>query len=155
MAKKRILFVCVHNSARSQMAEALLNSLAGDRFEAESAGIEPGKLNPVVVEAMRQISIDISSNATKSVAAVIDRARPFDYIITVCDETSAERCPVFPGPAKRLHWSFPDPSAFTGSFEERLTETSLVRDQIRQRVTEWVGDIGKDVSCGALTDVVM
>lgn len=141
MPKKRVLFVCIHNSARSQMAEAFLNLMAGDRFQAESAGIEPGKLNPVVIDAMRQIGIDISNNPTKSVASMIQRGTPFDYVITVCDETSAERCPFFPGSANRLHWSFADPSGFAGSFEERLSETARVRDQICQRVREWTDAI--------------
>jgi arsenate reductase len=139
MARKRVLFVCVHNSARSQMAEALLNQLAGDRFEAASAGIEPGQLNPIAVEAMRQIGIDISKNSTKSVASMIESGPSFDYVITVCDETSAERCPVFPGMTKRLHWSFPDPSSFTGSLDEKLAATEKVREQIRDRLVQWLG----------------
>ena len=98
MNKKRVLFVCVHNSARSQMAEAFLNALAPDRFVAESAGIEPRTLNPTVVEAMKGGGIDISKNTTKSVQSFIAEGRRYDYIITVCDEASAERCPVFPGP---------------------------------------------------------
>ena len=107
MPRKRVLFVCIHNSARSQMAEALLNQLASDRFEAMSAGIEPGKLNAIAVEAMRQVNIDISTNETKSVESVIGRGTSFDYVITVCDDASAERCPLVPGAATRLHWSFP------------------------------------------------
>src|SRR5437016_14499427 len=112
MTRKRVLFVCIHNSARSQMAEALLNQLAGAEFEAVSAGIEPGLLNPIAVEAMRQIGIDISKNATKSVASVIQSGASFDYVITVCDDTSAERCPMFHGWTNRLQWSFPAPSRF-------------------------------------------
>src|SRR5947209_110193 len=97
MAKTRVLFVCIHNSARSQMAEALLNSFAGDRFEAHSAGLEPGKLNPLAVEAMRQVGIDISANHTNSVDSLVRLGVNFDYIITVCDDANAERCPVIPG----------------------------------------------------------
>ena len=137
MAKQKVLFVCIHNSARSQMAEAFLNGLGGDCFEAESAGLEPGKLNPVVVEAMREDGIDISERPTKSVASMIERGPYFDHVITVCDEASAERCPVFPGPGKRLHWPFPDPSIFTGAPEEKLAGTRQVRDAIRARVKAW------------------
>ena len=139
MRKRRVLFGCIHNSARSQMAEAFLNAIGGEQFEAESAGIEPGKLNPIVVRAMEELGIDISPNPTKSVASMIERGAYFDYVITVCDETSAERCPQFPGDAQRLHWSFADPSSFTGSEEERLARTREVRDEIRQRIADWVG----------------
>jgi arsenate reductase len=121
------------------MAEALLNHLASDRFEAMSAGIEPGKLNPIVVEAMRQVNIHISTNQTKSVDSVIERGTSFDYVITVCDDASAERCPVVPGATMRLHWSFPDPSTFTGTFDQRLAATARVRDQIRERLSQWLG----------------
>src|SRR5437868_350927 len=101
------------------MAEAFLNSICPEQFRAQSAGIEPGKLNPIVVEAMRESGIDISGNQTKSVASFLERNERFDYVITVCDETSAERCPVFPGTTQRLHWGFPDPSSFAGSAEEK------------------------------------
>ena len=137
MAKQKVLFVCIHNSARSQMAEAFLNHLGGDRYAAESAGLEPGKLNPVVVEAMREAGIDISGHPTKSVASMIERGPYFDYIVTVCDETSAERCPAFPGPGQRLHWPFPDPSSVTGTPEEKLAGTRQVRDEIRAKVESW------------------
>ena len=103
--KKNVLFVCIHNSARSQMAEAFLNQMCGDEFQAQSAGIEPGRLNPIVVEAMREIGVDISGNKTKSVADMLQSGQVFAYVVTVCDETSAERCPVFPGGTTRLHWS--------------------------------------------------
>jgi arsenate reductase len=126
------------------MAEAFLNRLGADRFVAESAGIEPGKLNPIVVEAMREVAIDISGKPTKSVASMIQRGPRFDYVITVCDETSAERCPVFPGDARRLHWSLDDPSSFTGTPEERLAATRLVRDAVRNRIERWIADAAED-----------
>ncbi len=138
--KKKVLFVCIHNSARSQMAEAFLNEMASDRFVAESAGIEPGKLNPVVVQVMQERGIDLSERATKSVGSMIARGPYFDYVITVCDETSAERCPVFPGAGQRLHWSFPDPSGFTGTDDEKLAATRGVRDQIRDRIGTLVNE---------------
>jgi len=138
--KKRVLFVCIHNSARSQMAEAFLNQLAGDQFEAESAGIEPGTLNPVVVEVMREEGIDISANQTTGVQALINQGQAYDFIITVCDEASAERCPVFPGEGRRIHMGFEDPSAFTGSYEEKLKGTRQVRDQIKERIKLWINE---------------
>jgi arsenate reductase (thioredoxin) len=141
--KQNVLFVCIHNSARSQMAEAFLNQIAGDRFDAESAGIEPGKLNPIVIEAMRETGLDISANATKSVASMMERGPHFHHVITVCDETSAERCPVFPGNVRRHHWGFADPSSFTGTLEERLAATRVVRDQIRERVLRWSQPAGE------------
>lgn len=134
----RVLFVCVHNSARSQMAEAFLNRLGAGRFYAESAGLEPGRLNPVVVSAMKEIGFDISRHAVKSVASVIQAKRPFDYVITVCDEASAEKCPVFPGQVKRLHWSFADPSQLTGTPEEKFKAAGVIRDQIQKRITDWI-----------------
>lgn len=141
MEKIKVLFVCVHNSARSQMAEAFLNIMGDGEFEAESAGLEPGTLNPVVIEAMREIGIDISKNKTKSVFGLFKKGKLFHYVITVCDETSAERCPVFPGIVKRLHWSFEDPSAFKGSHEERLERTRRVRDKIKAMIKDWLNEI--------------
>src|SRR5271154_1532424 len=132
-----VLFVCIHNSARSQMAEAFLNRDCGGRFVAWSAGIEPGTLNPLVVAAMREKGIDISGNATKSVADMLRSGTVFEYVITVCDETSAERCPTFPGTTKRLHWGFADPSALSGTPEEKLGRTRAIRDEIERRVAAW------------------
>jgi len=134
---KHVLFVCVHNSARSQMAEAFLRHMCGDVFAAHSAGLEPGRLNPLVVEAMQEIGIDISGNQTKSVDAMLASGLTFSYVVTVCDGASAERCPVFPGPAERLHWGFPDPSALTGSREEQLAEVRTIRDAIGQQLRDW------------------
>jgi len=142
MDKKRVLFVCVHNSARSQMAEAFLNSLAGDRFEAMSAGLEPGALNPLAVEAMKEAGIDISKNEAKSAFDLFKRGELFSYVVTVCDEASAEACPLFPGLlTKQMHWSFDDPSAFTGTQEEKLSKTRALRDAIKARIEEWLKEI--------------
>ena len=135
--KRAVLFVCVHNSARSQMAEAFLNQRCSDDFIAESAGLERGLLNPLAVAAMQEVGIDISRNKTKSIADLPDSGKDYAYIITVCDETSAERCPIFPGEGQRLHWSLPDPSALKGSWGERLAKTRLIRDSIRARVEAW------------------
>ncbi|MEW6107784.1 MAG: arsenate reductase ArsC [Nitrospirota bacterium] len=142
MKKKKVLFVCVHNSARSQMAEAFLNELGGDMFEAESAGLEPAALNPLAVVAMKEIGIDISGNATKSVFEFIKQGKLFHYVITVCDETSGNRCPIFPGYAKRLHWNFPDPSALEGAYVEKLQGVREIRDQIKERIADWLKEVG-------------
>jgi len=139
--KKRVLFVCIHNSARSQMAEAFLNRICGEEFEAHSAGLEPGRLNPVVVEAMREIGIDISGNRTKAVFDEFKSGKMFAWVITVCDEASAERCPIFPGVAKRLHWSFPDPSGFSGAPDEKLARTREVRDLIKRKIERWCAEV--------------
>lgn len=138
MNKKKVLFVCIHNSARSQMAEAFLNTLGGEKYYAQSAGIEPGKLNPVVVEAMKEVGIDISHNKTKTVDEFLPLSNTFDFIITVCDEASAERCPVFPGSGKRIHWSFPDPSSFEGTTQDKLIKTRLVRDEIKNKIESFL-----------------
>ena len=139
--KKQVLFVCIHNSARSQMAEAFLKEIGGENFEVQSAGIEPGKLNPIVVEAMRETGIDISGNQTKSVDDMLESGKNFDWVITVCDETSAEPCPVFPGKTARLHWGFPDPSSFLGTREEKLAKTREVRDTIKLKVKAWCKEV--------------
>jgi arsenate reductase (thioredoxin) len=138
MEKQKVLFVCIHNSARSQMAEELLRKFAGDRFEVESAGIEPGKLNPAVIEVLKEIGIDIAGKKTQAVMDLLKQGKLYSYVITVCDETSAERCPIFPGVAKRLHWGFTDPSKFEGTWEEKLAQTRAVRTQIEQKIQEWL-----------------
>jgi arsenate reductase len=139
--KKKVLFVCIHNSARSQMAEAFLNQICGEEFEAHSAGLEPGKLNPIAVEAMGEIGIDISRHQTKAVSDFLKSGETFTHVITVCDETSAERCPIFPGVTTRLHWSFPDPSRFQGTHEEKLAQTREIRDKIEQKVRHWCDEV--------------
>jgi arsenate reductase len=136
--KTRVLFLCIHNSARSQMAAAFLKQMAGDRFDVESAGLEPGRLNPLAVDAMRLAGIDISQNATQSVFELFKAGRRFQYVISVCDEASAERCPIFPGVTTRLNWSFDDPSSFMGTDPDRLAKTIAVRDKIRNRVRHWI-----------------
>ena len=139
--KRRVLFICIHNSARSQMAEAWLNQICGDQFEAQSAGLEPGTLNPIVVEAMAEVGIDISHKGTQGVFDVWKSGQLFAYVITVCDETSAEKCPIFPGPATRLHWSFPDPSGLTGTRAEKLDGVCKIRDEIRAKIEAWCDEV--------------
>lgn len=142
MDKKKVLFVCVHNSARSQIAEAFLRILAGDRFEVTSAGLEPGPINPLAIDVMKEIGIDISGNETRSVFDLYKQGRLFSYVISVCDTASAELCPIFPGLlTAQIHWSFPDPSTFTGSYEEKLQQTRSVRDAIKRRIETWLRDL--------------
>lgn len=136
--KIKVLFVCIHNSARSQMAEAYLNKLGEEKFIAESAGLEAGVLNPFSVKVMQEDGIDISGNKTKKAFDFLREGRHFNYVITVCDEASAERCPMFPGVIKQLHWSFPDPSSFTGTDEEKLIKTRAVRDAIKTKIQEFI-----------------
>jgi glycerol uptake facilitator-like aquaporin/protein-tyrosine-phosphatase len=145
----RVLFVCIHNSARSQMAEAFLNARCAGQFVAESAGLEPGKLNPFAVAAMSEVGVDISRNATKSIEAILENGRAYAYVITVCDEASAERCPVFPGGARRLHWSFADPAALGGSSHERLAKTRQIRNEIRLQIDTWCVQNCSDTYCAS------
>lgn len=133
----RVLFICTHNSARSQMAEAYLRQLGEDRFEAESAGLEPGKLNPYVVRALLEEGIDISGKKTQGVSELLKQGKSYDFVVAVCSKEAADRCPIFPGQAKRLVWSYPDPSAFTGSDEEIMDQVRGVRDAIRERIRQF------------------
>lgn len=141
MSKKRLLFVCIHNSARSQMAEELLRKLAGDRFDVESAGIEPGTLNSNVVEVLKEEGIDITGKQTKVVFDLLKAGNTYDYVIAVCDGASAEKCPVFPGINKKIHWSFTDPSKFEGSHEEKFDKTRKVKEEIQSKIQEWLKEI--------------
>jgi arsenate reductase (thioredoxin) len=141
MKKVKVLFVCIHNSARSQMAEAFLNSLGNQFFEAESAGIEPGNLNPFVVNVMKESGIDISNYKTKSVTDMIKAGKTYDYVVTVCDPKAAEMCPIFPGKTERLHWEFSDPSSFQGSDDEKLAFTRSVRNAIKTAVEDFIKTI--------------
>jgi arsenate reductase (thioredoxin) len=124
------------------MAEAFLKTLAGDRFEAMSAGLEPGTLNPLAIEVMKEIGIDISRNQTKSAFDLFKKGELFSYVITVCDAASAEQCPLFPGLlTAQIHWSFADPSSFVGTHEEKLAQTRAVRDAIKARIEEWLKEV--------------
>lgn len=131
----KVLFLCVHNSARSQMAEGFLRALAGDRFEAGSAGTEKTSVNPLAIRAMAERGIDISGHTSKRYEDVMQK--PWDYLVTVCDDAN-ERCPFVPGAVKRLHWSFEDPSRATGDDEQRLATFRRVRDQIQERLAAWL-----------------
>ena len=141
MEKQNVLFICVHNSARSQMAEAWMNALCGDRFAAESAGLEPGTINSLVVEAMREVGIDLSQKKTRAVFHVWKTGKLFQYVIAVCAESEEKGCPVFPGVRTRVSWPFPDPSQVEGSHEERLQQVRKIRDDIRAKVEQWCEEI--------------
>lgn len=137
MEKKRVLILCTGNSARSQMAEGILRDIAGDRFDVESAGVEPSHVRPEAIEAMSDIGIDITSHRSKSVDEFT--GDEFDHIITVCDN-ARESCPVFPGNAERIHWSFDDPAAVEGTREERVDAFRRIREEIYDRLTQFVND---------------
>ena len=139
--KIKVLFICVHNSARSQMAEAFLEELGGDRFFVESAGLEAGTINPLAVAVMKEAGIDISGNKTKSAFDFFKQGKLYKYVITVCDASAGERCPIFPGIKKQLHWGFDDPSSLTGSYEEKLEKTRKIRDQIKEAVQDFIKEV--------------
>ncbi len=134
-AKRRVLFLCTHNAARSQIAEGWLRRLAGDRYDVASAGTEKTRVHPLAIAAMKEAGIDISAHASKTMDGLLDQ--PWDYIITVCDSAN-EKCPFFPARTTRLHWSLPDPSQATGSPEEQLTAFRRVRDDIKRRIVDWM-----------------
>ena len=131
MPTARVLFLCTHNSARSQMAEGLLRHLASDRFEAHSAGTEATRVRPLAIKAMGELGIDISTQTSKTLDGYVDQR--FDYVITVCDDAN-ESCPIFPNATHRLHWSLPDPSKLTGTDEQQLAVYRQVRDELRARI---------------------
>jgi arsenate reductase len=131
VTKQRVLFLCTHNSARSQMAEGLLRALGGERFEAYSAGTEATGIRPLAIDVMAEMGIDISGQESKTLDRY--RAESFDFVITVCDAAN-EACPIFPGAKRRLHWSFPDPSDARGTEEEQRAVYREVRDAIRGRI---------------------
>ena len=139
-----ILFLCTHNSARSQMAEGLLRSLGEEAFEAHSAGTVATQVRPLAIKAMAEVGIDISQQESKTLSRYL--GEPFDAVITVCD-TAAEACPVFPGARRRLHWSLPDPAAATGSEEAQLAVYRQVRETLRRRIeTELLGTGEADIT---------
>jgi arsenate reductase len=135
---KKILFICEHNSARSQIAEAYLNHFAGDRFSAESAGLEPGILNPYVVEVLGEEGLDISGNSTKSVFELYKSQKQYEAVIAVCSQAASGKCPVFPGRVKRWNWPFNDPSKLSGDREQMLVQTREIRDKIKNRILSFI-----------------
>jgi arsenate reductase (thioredoxin) len=142
--KTKVLFICVHNSARSQMAAAMLNKTCSEFFEAHSAGLEPGTLNPLAVAVLNEIGIDISKNKTQAVFDVFKSGQLFPFVITVCSETEARGCPIFPGVTTRLHWPFDDPSKLTGSHEQKLAGTREILGKIDKKIKQFCNE-----QCGA------
>lgn len=136
----RVLFLCVHNSARSQMAEAFLRKHGGEAFLAESAGLEPGPLNPLAVQAMQEVGIDISNATARSVFELFRQGRMYDHVVTVCAEGESQ-CPLFPGAVRRHHWPFDDPAALVGEEEQRMKAARIIRDAIEARVKEFVASL--------------
>ena len=136
--KIKLLFVCVHNSGRSQIAEEYLKKIAGDRFEVESAGSKPTSLNPLVQKVMEEEGFDLSEKKTQSTWNLFKEGRFYNYIITVCDRAHEEECPLFPKPYVQLNWPYPDPESFTGTEEERLEQTRSLRDSIKTRINQFI-----------------
>ncbi len=137
--RRSVLFLCTGNSARSQMAEGLLRHWAGDRFEVFSAGTHPSRVRSEAIAVMRELGVDISAHRSKSLEEFL--GRPFDYVITVCDQ-ARQSCPVFPGPARRIHWSLEDPAAAPGSEAERLAVFRAVRDRLGEHIREFLAGGG-------------
>jgi arsenate reductase len=139
MNKTRVLFLCTGNTARSQMAEALLRHLANDRFEVYSAGLEPGVLNPLTVQVIEEMGIDMHQQYAKGLETYLGKLH-FGYLITVCAKAE-DKCPIFPGMGIRLHWPFDDPAAFSGSEAEKLAFFRQVRDQIAEKIQAWIAEL--------------
>ena len=137
MSDERVLFLCTHNSARSQMAEGLLRHLSEERVEVASAGTEARGVHPLAVRVMAEIGIDLRDQASKTLDRFVGER--WDDVITVCDSAN-ESCPIFPGARRRLHWSFDDPSAATGTEEQRLIVFRRVREEIRARIDTWLAE---------------
>jgi arsenate reductase (thioredoxin) len=141
--RKRVLFLCTENSARSQMAEGLCRHMAGELFEVASAGVSPTQVRPEAIQAMQEIGIDISTYGSKSIDDFAGQA--FDYVITVCDKAN-EQCPMFPGNTKRIHWSFEDPAAIQGDNALKIEVFRRVRDEIRDRLSLFVANVTSEES---------
>ena len=140
MEKKRVLFICQHNSARSQMAEEYLRSLGGDAFIAESAGLEPGVLNPLAIAVMAEDGIDISNKGTQSVFDLFKAGRLYNDVVTVCSPEVESKCPIFPGVTRRYNWPFPDPSSLEGDQEAQMAQAREIRDQIKKAIQDYVDE---------------
>ncbi len=136
--KEKVLFICVHNSARSQMAEKLLIKFGGDKFEVESAGFEPTYVNPMVEEVMKKEGIDLAAKKTQSVFSLVKAQNFYGYVITVCDRARESECPTFPGVPKRLHWDLENPEDFTSTEEEKLYKVRMLRDRIKSFVMDFI-----------------
>ncbi|MDC7235130.1 MAG: arsenate reductase ArsC [Spirochaetales bacterium] len=138
MEKAKVLFICVHNSARSQMAEEYLRKLGSQWFDTESAGLHPGEINPLVAEVLKEDGIDIYDKKTQSVKEVYERGEKFSHIITVCDRTIENDCPIYPQPAEKMYWSFPDPEKIEGDDEEKKLKITEIRDVIKMEIKQFI-----------------
>jgi arsenate reductase len=138
MEKPRVLFLCTGNSARSQMAEALLRKHAGDRFEIHSAGLDPTPINPFTIKVLEEIGVDSSQHVSKPLSTYLGNTH-FSYLITVCSNAE-ERCPMFPGMGRRMHWPFEDPAAFEGSDEAKTAKFREIRNLIEERILDWLAE---------------
>jgi arsenate reductase len=136
--KTKVLFICVHNSARSQIAEEYLRKFGGDMFEVESAGLEPGDLNPLVVKALQEDGIDITGKKTRSVWDVYQAGKTYHYVIAVCSREAEQKCPIFPGNAEKRHWPYPDPEKFEGTEDEVLQTIRELRNVLREQIKQFV-----------------
>lgn len=137
---RRVLFVCIHNSGRSQMAEAYLNAIGGPAFEAESAGLNPRPIDPLVIRVMAEEGFDLADAQSDDIFAFFREGRLYERVIYVCERAAERSCPVFPGVRSTLHWPFPDPQQLAGSDDERLEALRGIRDSIRERVEAWVAE---------------
>jgi len=144
--RTRVLFICTGNSARSQMAEALLRHYGGDSFEAHSAGLEPKSIHPLTHRVMEEVGLDVSSQRSKSVTEYLGKMH-FGYVITVCSDAE-QRCPLFPGVGQRLHWGVEDPAAFVGPEDASLCKFRQVRDELDSRIRAWLEELGQRVPPG-------
>ena len=134
----KVLFICVHNSGRSQIAETLLWNLARDKFYVESAGLEPKPINPLVIEVMKELGFDLSKKHSKSVFDFYKQGRLYDYVISLCDDYNEKKCPVFPGIVKRYHWPFFDPEMLTGNDKEKKAALRNIVNQIKNKLESWI-----------------
>lgn len=134
----RVLFICVHNSARSQMAEAYLKRLGADDFEVESAGFDPTEINPLVVEVMAEEGVDLAGKQTQKVFDLFKAGKIYHYVITVCSDAAATQCPIFPGVTHRLHLPFDDPAELQGDHGEKLRQVRVIRDHIKAMIHDFV-----------------
>ena len=148
MDKIRVLFLCTGNSARSQMAEAILRNAAPNQFEVFSAGLEPGAINPLTIQVLKEIGLDASKQVAKGLDTFMGKVS-FDYLIIVCSNAE-ERCPFFPGMGQRLHWPFDDPAAFSGSDEDKDAKFQEIRDQISERIFAWLQGFSYNPQSGSV-----
>lgn len=137
----KVLFISLHNSARTHIAEALLRELGGERFDAHSAGLEPSRINPLVIEVLKEENIDISQHTTQSAFELFQAGKLYHYVISMCDDSRGEKCPVFPGQTTRLHWSFEDPSLIEGNDAEKLIRTRAIKERIKNEVLAFIASV--------------